>query len=126
MNRYEKVAAEYDDDVVIEERDIENEGLYYDGYAWIKKDMTEAKKACILAEEIGHHKLTVGDITDQSIMENAKQEYKARKWAYTKMVPIDDIFVAVQNGHREVYDMADYLEVDEEFLRECLEHYGIL
>ena len=102
MNRYEKVAAEYDDDVVIEERDIENEGLYYDGYAWIKKDMTEAKKACILAEEIGHHKLTVGDITDQSIMENAKQEYKARKTVEYSVIAV---FASVGTTHCTTYIM---------------------
>jgi hypothetical protein len=35
---------------------------------------TEAEKACILAEELGHYHTTVGDILDQSKTQNRKQE----------------------------------------------------
>ena len=34
----------------------------------------ETEKACVLAEELGHHYTTVGDIIDQKESENRKQE----------------------------------------------------
>ena len=41
-------------------------GLYCDGTIALSKDMyIETEKACVLAEELGHHYTTVGDIIDQ-------------------------------------------------------------
>ena len=41
-------------------------GLYVDGNIIIEKNLvTRSEKACVLAEEIGHAKYTVGDIIDQ-------------------------------------------------------------
>ena len=35
---------------------------------------TNTAKRCVLAEELGHYFYTVGDITDQTKVENRKQE----------------------------------------------------
>ena len=59
-------------------------------------------------------------------MDNAKQELRARKWAYNKLLSLDMIIDAVSKGHAEIYDMADYLGVDEEFLRDFLAYQGFL
>ena len=43
-------------------------GLYSDGTIAISTDMkTDAEKACVLAEELGHHYTTYGNILDQSV-----------------------------------------------------------
>lgn len=43
-------------------------GLYCDGTIAISTDMkTDAEKACALAEELGHHYTTYGNILDQSV-----------------------------------------------------------
>lgn len=129
MNKYEELLQEATESgVSVYVRDIGRlEGLYVDNaIALSDKIACTDRKACVLAEELGHHALTVGDISDQTKIENVKQEYKARKWAYNKLVPVEDIIMALQNGHGEVYDMAEYLNVDEKFLRECLAHYGLL
>lgn len=49
-------------------------GLCYGEKIGIKKDMTSNEKACILAEEIGHFKKTVGNILDQSIIGNKNKK----------------------------------------------------
>jgi len=126
MTKYEELMSEYDNDLIIEERPIRNNGLYADGVIWISKKLTNASKCCVLAEEIGHHLTTSGDILDQTSLDNQKQELKARRWAYEKLVPIENIWFAIADGHTEVWDMAEYLDVDEAFLREALKHYGIL
>lgn len=126
MTKYEELIAEYDSELLIEERPIKNDGLYSDNVVWINKDLGTASKYCILAEEVGHYQTSNGDILDQSSLENQKQELRARRWAYEKLLPLDDIMLAIRNGHTEIWDMADYLEVDETFLRAALKHYNIL
>ena len=41
-------------------------GLYFNGNIAIEKKLTQTQKTCVLAEELGHHYTTVGNILDQS------------------------------------------------------------
>ncbi|ASS66484.1 MULTISPECIES: ImmA/IrrE family metallo-endopeptidase [unclassified Paenibacillus] len=84
---------------------------------------TAAEKGCILAEELGHYHTTAGDITDQSKLVNRKQEKRARNWAYEKLIPLDDFVDAYRAGCRNAFEIADYLEVTEEFLGRSIVHY---
>lgn len=116
-----------DDGLVVKEKPlVAYDGLIFGDKIAIKKDMTTAKKACVLAEELGHYHTTVGNILDQSNIENQKQEFKARVWAFEKILSIDKILEAASKGHTEPHTMAEYLDVDEEFLREYLAWQGIL
>lgn len=99
--------------------------IYYDRIA-IRKDIPTVKKTCVLAEELGHYFTTEGNILDQENLDNAKQEHRARVWAYNKLLSADQIVEAAAKGHTEVWDMAEYLDVDEEFLRDYLVYQGIL
>lgn len=125
MTKYEHLMAKYDD-LYIEERPMKNDGLYADGCVWINSKMSESRKYCTLAEEIGHYETSVGDILDQADTNNCKQENIARRWAYEEILPKGNILFALQDGHTEIWDMAEYLEVDEAFLRGALKHYGLL
>lgn len=87
---------------------------------------TSAKKCCVLAEELEHYEVNVGDILNQNEVNNRRQERAARRRAYEKMVPLENILFAAQDGHTDAWDMAEYLDVDEEFLRDALMYYGIL
>lgn len=126
MTKYEELMATYRD-LFIEERPMINKGLYGDGCIWIREDMTVNEKYCILAEEIGHYKTTAGNILNQkNNVVNQKKELAARRWAYNKILPLDLIEEAVRNGYTEIWDLAEYLEVDEMFLREALVYYGYI
>lgn len=89
----------------------------------IKKDIPTTQKACVLAEELGHHYTTVGNILDQSKAENRKQERRARLWAYHKAFDLIDLVSAYKYGCRNRYEIAEYLEVTEQFLQEALDTY---
>ena len=89
----------------------------------IKEDIPTTQKACVLAEELGHHYTTVGNILDQSKTENRKQERRARLWAYRKMFDLIDLVSAYKHGCRNRYEIAEYLEVTESFLQEALDTY---
>ena len=89
----------------------------------IKKDIPTIQKACVLAEELGHHYTTVGNILDQSKAENRKQERRARLWAYKRAFDLVDLVSAYKHGCRNRYEIAEYLEVTESFLQEALDTY---
>lgn len=99
-------------------------GLYCDGTIALNRDMyIESEKTCVLAEELGHHYTTVGDIMDQTDVSNRKQERRARIWAYHKLLSLDDLVASYQCGCRNRYEIAEYLNVTEEFLIDCLAYY---
>lgn len=126
MTKYEELLAEYEKELFIQERPMKNDGLYADGVAWINSGQSTSSKRCVLAEEVGHYKTTVGNILDQTSIDNQRQEVRARRWAYHKILPPELIQFAFADGHTEIWDMAEYLDVDESFLREALQYYGIL
>ena len=126
MCKYDELLAEYDGRLFISERNMINDGLYGDGCVWIRSNMTCARKVCILAEEIGHYETSYGNILDQKDMNNVKQEVKARKWAFEKLISEEDIRRARDEGCREVWEIAEFLDLDEDFVRDALKHFGIL
>lgn len=128
MTKFEKLIQEAEDNGVhVYDFDLgweELEGLYIDGnVALSTKIETSERKACILAEELGHHYTTVGNILDQNDVGNRKQERKARAWAYEKMIPLNSIKKAIKKGFCETWEIAEFLEVDEKFLKEAIKHY---
>lgn len=89
----------------------------------IREDMPETQKKCVLAEELGHYHTTVGDIIDQSSVANRKQEYRARLWAYNKLIGLSGIVSAYKAGCRNAHEVADHLDITEDFLQEALTCY---
>lgn len=84
---------------------------------------TSIEKACILAEELGHHYTSTGDILDQSSASNRKQEARARLWGYRHMVTIDKLISAKRAGCRNAYEIAEHIGTTEEYLLEAIEKY---
>lgn len=89
----------------------------------IRKGMTELEKACVLAEELGHHYTAVGDIIDQSTVENRKQEMYGRAWAYNKQIGLTGLINAYRNHCQNAHEVAEYLNVTDEFLTDSLNYY---
>ncbi len=90
---------------------------------YLRKDMNTTEKACVLAEELGHYYTTVGNILDMSVIGNRKQERQARLWAYNKQIGLTGLIRAYEAGCTNRYETAEYLEVTEEFLEECIQCY---
>ncbi|MBU3226769.1 ImmA/IrrE family metallo-endopeptidase [Clostridium algidicarnis] len=99
-------------------------GLYGDNVIAIDSKIdTDAERCCVLAEELGHHHKTSGDITDQTKIENRKQEKIARNWGYEKLVGIADLINAYNIGIRNKNDLAEHLNITEQYLEESIQHY---
>lgn len=128
MTEYEKLLDDADKQhvIVTEKFDLSDtrlKGLYCDAFIAIDKNLTEADKACVLAEELGHHATTYGNIIDQSSVMNRKQERRARVWAYYLMLQFEDIIRAYEHGCQSRYDIAEYLNISEEFLQNAINYY---
>lgn len=90
----------------------------------IRKDIpTQKEKSCVLAEEIGHHVTSYGNILDQNETSNRKQELQARLYGYNLKIGLSGIIRSHQAGCRNIYEMAEHLEVTEGYLQEALECY---
>lgn len=127
MNTYERLQDEACEDGidVIDYTFHSNriKGLYCDGVIAIREDMTIPEKTCALAEELGHHYTSVGNILDMTSAANRKQERQARLWAYNKQIGLIGLVRAFEHGCQNRFEIAEYLEVTEEFLEECIECY---
>lgn len=115
------------DDLNIVEMDLSEvsglKGLYVNGHIAINAKMSDIEKACVLAEELGHHYTSVGNILDMTSAANRKQEHQARLWAYNKQIGLFGLVRAFEHGCQNRFEIAEYLEVTEEFLEECIECY---
>ena len=125
---YDKLLEEADSEnlYIIENANFQSQasGLIYNDVIGINKNVRSyAKRNCILAEEIGHYKTTVGNIIDQSSAANRKQELKARMGPYNRLIGLRGIISCYQAGCNNVYEMAEYLDIAEQFLTDALERY---
>lgn len=90
---------------------------------YLRKDMNTTEKACVLAEELGHYHTSVGNLLDMTIPSNRKQERQARLWAYNKQIGLKGLVRAYEHGCTASHEIAEYLDVTEEALQECIEFY---
>ena len=84
---------------------------------------TRCQKAAVLCEEIGHYETAAGNILDQSVADNRKQELRGRIWAYNRLIGLTGILRAYKMGCRNRYEIAECLDVPEETLQEALNYY---
>ena len=75
------------------------------------------------AHELGHccrgafyNRYSTSDLRQQ-------QELKADKWAIKKLVQADELERAVKNGYTEVYQLAEYFSVTEDFMKKAICYY---
>lgn len=123
---YEALLVEADEEgLIVKEKPLKyNNGRIKGKRIAIRKDIgTTTEKKCVLAEELGHHHTTVGNILDMSDVGNRKQERQARLWGYNKLIGLAGIIKAFEAGCQDRFEVAEYLGVTDEYLCECLEAY---
>lgn len=128
MTKYEELLSEAEDAGISVDEDFPFnsalKGLYIDNNIALSDQLgTSAEKACILAEELGHHYTSVGNILDSSDLGNAKQEYQARLWSYNRLIGLRGLICAYQHGCRTFYEVAEFLDVTEDCLRRTIDTY---
>lgn len=109
MNFYEEFLSFLENEgLLIRETKLNSsaKGLYQDGVIAINNKIETSKENfCILAEEFGHHMKTYGNIQKLDTIENEKQEYKARLYAYKYLISLYDLSLCLKNGINDKYDI---------------------
>ena len=100
-----------------------NDGRIKGNRIAIRANLNTTEKKCVLAEELGHFYTSIGDIMDQSTVENRKQEQRAREWAFNKLIGLCGLINAYKAGCQNTHEVAEHLEITEEFLSEALTYY---
>ena len=119
------------ENLIVKEKDIPGYGgrIYKNRIAINRALPTQAEKSCVLAEEIGHHCTSSGDLLDQTDIMNRKQEYRARFYGYNLKIGLTGLIRAYESGCRNIFEMAEYLDATEEYLKGALlcykSKYGI-
>lgn len=125
LGNYEKMLMDYDH-IKIKETNILPDnlsGLNFNNIILLNNKNKHIKKVEILAEEIAHYKITYGDIRDQSNILNKKFELKARRLGCELVITLDGIIEALHYGVHNLYGLADFFEVTEQYVLNAINHY---
>jgi len=102
-------------------------GLYFDNIIVLHKSIeTTSERNSILAEELGHHFTSNGNILNQTLISSIKQECSARRWAVEQMIKPDKLIDAIKSGVRSRWELSQFLDVSETFIDESLVHMKTL
>lgn len=128
LNQLEQLESEAcEDGIEIIVYTFENpniKGLYCDGVVGISDSLENStQKRCVLAEEMGHHHTSNGNILTMSSASNRQQEHRARLWGYQKLIDLDSIIAAYENHCTNFYETAEFLNVTEQFLADTINAY---
>ena len=125
MNYEQLLTAADQEGLLVKEQPLTgHDGLIRGSRIAIRKNIeTQAEKSCVLAEEIGHYHTSSGNILDQSRAENRKKEYRARLYGYNLKIGLAGLIRAYEARCRDRYEMAEYLDVTEEYLEEAIDCY---
>lgn len=122
---FEELMSEYPQLCIKEVGDMPKglAGLYTDNLILIDKHRCTYEKHGILAEELGHHETTYGDITNLDKIRNWKLELVARRWGYEKIVSLEKLITCYELGYKTSEEICVHLEVTGEYLQDSIDHY---
>lgn len=89
----------------------------------INSNMTNIEKHEVLAEELGHHHTTHGNITNLDDIRNKKLELIARRDGFKILVEPIDIVNAMRHGCSNIYELAEYVHVSTDTFYEIIEDF---
>lgn len=93
-----------------------------------KRMKNSPEEKSVLLHEAGHYATGATHEVSSRFDLVEKHEYKADKWAVERALSADELDEAVAEGHTEIWDLADYFGVTEEFMKKavCWYTYGNL
>lgn len=86
-------------------------------------DNSEYTKLELVAHEMGHC-ITDSFYVGYSPFElRAKYERRADRWAVNRLVPFRSLCRAVEDGYRELWELAEYFDVSCQFIEKAIKMY---
>ena len=77
----------------------------------------------VLAHEIGHCATGCTHRVSSPLDLVERHEYKADRWAIERCLPFDELREAMRRGAREPWQLADYFDLPESFIRQAIRYY---
>lgn len=99
-------------------------GLYIDNFIYLSPNQSKEELVNSVAEEIGHHLTSVGDITVLDTNEKRKQEQKARDVGNTLAVTPQDFVNCYHEHFDNVWQCAEFLGVTKQTLENAVATYS--
>ncbi|TBX17487.1 Zn peptidase [Clostridium perfringens] len=121
-----------DEDIILEEVNFKSPsigGIYFkvsgmNPIIGIHKNLlTDARKyISVLAEELGHHFTSLGNLTSECItysdkLNKSKQEKRARIWASNFLISDNEIIGAILQNINTIYGLSLHFNVTEEIIK---------
>lgn len=126
MYPYEQLASKYPHiNVLYRVMPAHLPGLTMNNDVYISEHESNMRKYEVLQEEIAHFETTVGDITAGDTRDKRKQENKARSIAMERAVTLDDLIYCYYHNLWTPEEIADYCNVEVEYLYKAIDNYRI-
>lgn len=77
----------------------------------------------IMAHELGHCKRGAFYNQYSQFDIRSRHEYRADKWAIQLVLPYEELLAACEKGNTEVWQLAEYFDVTEDFISRAFEIY---
>ncbi|MGL4569667.1 MAG: ImmA/IrrE family metallo-endopeptidase [Clostridium sp.] len=88
-----------------------------------KSIISDTKKyISVLAEELGHHFTSIGDLTAEAVtyseqLNKSRQEIRARRWAANYLISDTEITAAILQNRSTLYGLSLHFNVTEEIIK---------
>lgn len=90
----------------------------------LSKRLTSYEEKSTLAEELGHYYYDATyPVNCSDLQLISKQEYRAKKWAYNVLIPLEELLSALKNGLDSIDVLSEYFEVPNQFMSDCINYY---
>ncbi|HHY23567.1 MAG TPA: ImmA/IrrE family metallo-endopeptidase [Clostridiaceae bacterium] len=84
---------------------------------------TSVEEKVYLAHELGHYMTGSFYNVNSKLDVKSRHENRANRWAIKKLVPKTKFKKAIRSGFREPWELAEYLEVPDSFVKEAAKYY---
>lgn len=107
----------FTDAIVIEQEG--NYGIFVDH----SRIQSKADEIVAIAHEAGHIFSGTTHYNKSRIRQIGQHENRADKWAIKKLIPVDELICALENGMTEAWELAEYFSVTETFVKKAICYY---
>lgn len=83
----------------------------------------ERQEKSVLMHEISHNETGTFYGFQLPLESKERLEYRARKWAWLRLIPPEELKQAIASGCTEVWDLAEYFDLPEEQVAEAATYY---
>lgn len=88
-----------------------------------KQIASAAEEATLIGHELGHYYTGYLYSADTPLQTRGRCEYRANAWAYKAICPVERIKEAIKNNCENLWEIAEYLGLPEDFLAAAIGYY---